>query len=239
MQAPLSPAYVLHSRPYRDTSALVDLLSLQHGVQRVVWRGARGQRKGISPQAFMPLLVGLVGRGELKTLAQAETAGAYRLLQGQALFSGLYLNELLIRLMPPGEPQALIFAAYQSALEQLASPALVEPILRQFEWQLLEVMGYGFSLTEDSRGHPVLPDQQYVWHAEQGLLPVKQLTSSASGLPGAGLLAMAEADWAAPQALRTAKLLMRQALAAHLGDRPLVSRQLFSSPARDSTGDKL
>lgn len=49
MQAPLSPAYVLHSRPYRDSSALVDLLSLHHGVQRVVWRGARGQRKGLTP----------------------------------------------------------------------------------------------------------------------------------------------------------------------------------------------
>lgn len=239
MQAPLSPAYVLHSRPYRDSSALVDLLSLHHGVQRVVWRGARGHRKGLTPQAFMPLLVGLVGRGDLKTLAQAETAGPYRLLQGQALFSGMYLNELLIRLMPPGDPQALIFAAYQHALEQLAGPALVEPVLRQFEWQLLEVMGYGFSLTEDARGDPVLPDQQYVWHADNGLLPVKQLTSSVSGLPGAGLLAMAQADWTAPYALRTAKLLMRQALAAHLGDRPLVSRQLFSTPGTDSKGDRL
>lgn len=239
MQASLSPAYVLHSRPYRDSSALVDLLSLHHGVQRVVWRAARGQRKGLSPQAFMPLLVGLAGRGELKTLTQAETAGAYRLLQGQALFSGLYLNELLIRLMPPGDPQALIFAAYQHAIEQLAGPALVEPVLRQFEWQLLEVMGYGFSLTEDAQGHPILAEQQYVWHAEQGLLPIQQPTASVAGLPGAGLLAMAKADWAAPQALRTGKLLMRQALAAHLGDRPLASRQLFSTPGIDSKGDRL
>tara|TARA_R110002051_G_scaffold219374_1_gene283313 strand:+ start:110151 stop:110870 length:720 start_codon:yes stop_codon:yes gene_type:complete len=239
VQAALSPAYVLHSRPYRDSSALVDLLSLHHGVQRVVWRGARGQRKGLAPQAFIPLLVGLAGRAELKTLTQAEVAGAYRPLQGQALFSGLYLNELLIRLMPPGDPSALIFAAYQHALEQLAGPALLEPVLRQFEWQLLEVMGYGFSLTEDALGQPVSADQQYVWHAERGLLPIAQLTSAATGLPGAGLLAMAAADWAQPQALRTAKLLMRQALAVHLGDRPLVSRQLFSIPGTASIGDKL
>lgn len=238
MQAVLSPSYVLHSRPYRDSSALVDLLSLHHGVQRVVWRGARGQRKGLSPQAFVPLLVGLAGRGELKTLTQAEVAGAYRPLQGQALFSGLYLNELLIRLIPPGEPNALIFAAYQHALEQLAGPAAVEPVLRQFEWQLLEVMGYGFSLTEDALGQPVIAEQQYAWHAEQGLLPIAHPASARSGLSGAGLLAMALADWTEPQALRTAKLLMRQALAVHLGDRPLVSRQLFSTPATASKGDK-
>lgn len=239
MQAALSPAYVLHSRPYRDSSALVDLLSLQHGLQRVVWRGARGQRKGLMPQAFMPLLVGLIGRGELKTLAQAETAGSYRLLQGQALFSGLYLNELLIRLIAPGDPNALIFAAYQQALEQLAGPAMVEPVLRQFEWQLLAVMGYGFSLTEDAQGRPVMADQYYLWHAEHGLLPSQPLPSAASGLPGAGLLAMAAADWTAPQALRTAKRLMRQALAVHLGDRPLVSRQLFANPGTNSKGDRL
>lgn len=239
MQAVLTPAYVLHSRPYRDSSALVDLLCLHQGVMRVVWRGAKGQRRGLSPQAFMPLLVAMIGRGELKTLSQAEVAGAYQPLQGQALFSGLYLNELLIRLMPPGEPSALIFAAYQHALEQLAGPALVEPVLRQFEWQLLEVMGYGFSLTEDALGNPVAAEQHYAWHAERGLLPIEQPSSATAGLPGSGLLAMATADWSRPQALRTAKLLMRQALAVHLGDRPLVSRQLFSFPGTASKGDQL
>ena len=61
MQAPLTPAYVLHSRPYRDSSALVDLLTLHRGLQRVVWRGARGQRRKLAPQPFMPLLVGMAG----------------------------------------------------------------------------------------------------------------------------------------------------------------------------------
>ena len=48
MSEPLQPAYVLHSRPYRDTSALVDLLSLRDGLQRVVWRGA--QSSGEAPR---------------------------------------------------------------------------------------------------------------------------------------------------------------------------------------------
>ncbi|WP_373185489.1 DNA repair protein RecO [Halopseudomonas sp.] len=246
MQSSLTPAYVLHSRPYRDTSALVDLLTLHHGMQRVVWRGARKPRSGaVAPQAFVPLLVATAGRGELKSLAQAEAAGAYLPLQGNALFSGLYLNELLVRLLAPGDPQTLIFAAYQSALQQLAETAAVEPVLRRFEWQLLEVMGYGFSLTEDAAGAPVEAEAIYVWHAEEGLLRLADTRPgddragySAPGLPGAGLLAMAREDWDAPQALRTAKSLMRQALAIHLGGRPLVSRQLFSSPGSTPRGDR-
>tara|TARA_R110001592_G_scaffold87235_5_gene257745 strand:+ start:65317 stop:66042 length:726 start_codon:yes stop_codon:yes gene_type:complete len=240
MQSLLTPAYILHSRPYRDTSALVDLLTLHHGVVRGVWRGARKPRSGVSPQPFVPLLVALVGRGELKTVAQAETAGAYLPLQGNALFSGLYLNELLVRLLAPGDPQTLIFAAYQSALQALADRTHVEPVLRRFEWQLLDVLGYGFSLTEDASGATVVAEGIYVWLAEEGLMRLTDVRpgDARPGLSGAGLLAMAESDWTAPYALRTAKSLMRQALAIHLGDRPLISRQLFSSPGSTFKGDR-
>ncbi len=211
MPTALSPAYVLHSRPYRDSSALVDLLTLHHGLQRVVWRGARGQRRKLSPQPFVPLLVGLLGRSELKTLTQAEVAGQFTLLQGEKLFSGMYLNELLVRLLSSADPQPLLFAAYQQVLEQLANDAPVEPTLRRFEWQLLEVLGYGFSLSEDLSG---------------------------AGLPGHALLAMAADDWTATITLRAAKQLMRQALAVHLGDRPLVSRQLFARQTPSHKGDE-
>lgn len=229
MPSSLSPAYVLHSRPYRDTSALVDLLTLHHGMQRVVWRGARSQRKGLTPQAFMPLMVSFAGRGELKTLAQAEAAGSYRLLQGENLFSGLYLNELLVRLAPPADPQPLLFAAYQHSIERLATESAVEPVLRQFEWQLLDILGYGFSLKSDASGQIIEPAGRYVWQAEQGLIRLDGLRSADSrGLPGHALLTMAAGVWDEPGTLRAAKQLMRQALAAHLGDRPLMSRQLFS-----------
>ena len=226
MREHLQPAYVLHSRPYRDTSALVDLLSLQGGLQRVVWRGARSGR-GVKPQPFVPLLVSWQGRGDLKTLQQAEVAGAHARLQGQALFSGMYLNELLVRLLSPGDAQTLLFAGYQSALEQLAlTPPSVEPVLREFEWQLIVLLGYGFSLTEDADQQPVLADTLYCWSPDMGLYPVVDATQG--GLPGRGLLAMAAQNWADPEALPIAKRLMRQVLAVHLGDRPLVSRQLFA-----------
>ncbi|MEH6386923.1 DNA repair protein RecO [Pseudomonas profundi] len=235
MSRPLSPAYVLHSRPYRDTSALVDLFTLHQGLQRAVWRGARGQRRGLVPQAFMPLMVATTGRGELKTLTQAEAAGSYVLLQGDALFSGMYLNELLIRLVYPGDPQPVLFAAYQHALEQLAANAPVEPVLRQFEWQLLDGLGYGFSLTIDARGQPVVADARYVWQAEQGLVVLE--SGNGGGVPGSALRAMAANDWSEPQTLRAAKQLMRQALAPHLGDRPLISRSLFTRHPFIAKGD--
>lgn len=238
MSSVLSPAYVLHSRPYRDSSALVDLLTLHHGLQRVVWRGARGQRRKLVPQPFVPLLVDMIGRSELKTLTQAEVAGQFTLLQGEQLFSGMYLNELLVRLLSTGDPQPLLFASYQNALEQLAKNAAVEPTLRRFEWQLLDVLGYGFSLQADAQGRSLNPQGYYLWDAADGLQRLTDPSLAQGGFPGYALLAMAANDWTDPITLRTAKRLMRQALAAHLGDRPLVSRQLFARQTPTNKGDE-
>jgi len=227
---PLTPAYVLHARPYRDSSALVELLTLYEGMQRVVWRGARNSRKGPGPQPFVPLLVSTTGRGELKTLGSAEIAGSYTLLQGDCLFSGMYLNELLVRLLRPADPQPILFAAYQGALQALGESDSIEPILRRFEWQLLDALGYGFSLQVDALGEAVDAEGRYTWAADQGLLRLTGAHLPANaGLPGEALLRMAADDWTESTTLRAAKLLMRQALSAHLGDKPLMSRQLFSS----------
>lgn len=227
MQPELRPAWVLHVRPWRDSSALVDLFCLDQGVLRAVWRGARG-RRAPQPQPFVPLLLALGGRGELATVHQAEVAGSAPRLHGNALFSGFYLNELLLRLMPQGEAQPLLFAAYQSVLQALADGQPLEPLLRQFEWQLLEALGYAFSLSHDTQEAPLQADGSYCWQAGEGLQPVAGQTSPQL-FSGAGLLAFAAADWQHPQALPTAKRLMRLVLAGLLGDKPLHSRQLFLS----------
>ncbi|MBC9249950.1 DNA repair protein RecO [Pseudomonas alcaligenes] len=232
MQASTQPVYVLHSRAYRESSALVDLLTPQ-GRMRAVLRGARG-KAGTLARPFIPLEVELRGRGELKTVARLEAGGVPNLLSGAALFSGLYLNELLIRLLPAEDPHPALFEHYALSLQALAANPPLEPLLRAFEWRLLDELGYGFALDCDLTGAPVLSSGLYRLLPEAGLEAVEQLQPGL--FQGADLLAMAQADWASPGALAAAKRLMRQALAPHLGGRPLVSRELFMNlkePARD------
>ncbi|HCJ29270.1 MAG TPA: DNA repair protein RecO, partial [Pseudomonas sp.] len=97
--------------------------------------------------------------------------------------------------------------------------------MRAFEWRLLSELGYGFSLDEDVSGQPIASAGAYRLLPDTGLEPVGQFQPGLFN--GAELLAMAEADWEIPGALAAAKRLMRQALAPHLGGRPLVSRELF------------
>ncbi len=226
------PAYVLHSRAYRESSALVDFLTPQ-GRLRAVLRGARG-KAGTLARPFVPLEVEFRGRGELKNVARLEAAGIANLLGGEALFSGLYLNELLIRLLPAEDPHPIVFEHYAMTVLALAQGRALEPLLRAFEWRLLDELGYGFALDRDCQGQPIAAGGLYRLQADAGLEPVGQLQPGV--FQGAELLAMAEADWSAPGALAAAKRLMRQALAPHLGGRPLVSRELFMTlkePPRD------
>ncbi|MEQ7921377.1 DNA repair protein RecO [Xanthomonas sp. WHRI 1810A] len=228
--SPLPPAgqlaYVLHSRAYRETSALVDFITPQ-GRLRAVLRSARG-KAGTLARPFVPLDIEFRGRGELKNVGRMEAYGTSSWLEGEALFSGLYLNELLIRLLPAEDPHPAVFDHYAATLVALAEGRPLEPLLRSFEWRLLDDLGYGFALDADVNGDPLLADAMYRLQVDAGLERVYLFQPGQ--FQGAELLAMAEADWTAPGALSAAKRLMRQALAVHLGGKPLVSRELFRKP---------
>lgn len=217
-------AFVLHARPYKETSALLDLFTRTQGRIRAVLRGYRS-KQGSAARPFSSLDIELRGRGELKSLSRLEPSGSFLMLQGQALMCALYLNELSMRLLPLADPQPLVFDHYGLTLQALANGQAVEPLLRSYEWRLLEQLGYGFSLELDAAGNPLLASGWYQLQPENGLMAVAGVRPGA--FLGADLQALAAVQWDQPGVVHTAKRLMRQALAPHLGNRPLMSRELF------------
>jgi DNA repair protein RecO (recombination protein O) len=243
MRVSLQPAYILHSRPFRDSSMLLEVLTAEQGRISLVARGARRRQRGGSTSAllqpFTPLLLGFSGRSELKTLTATEAAGRALLLRGERMFSGMYLNELLVRLLHRHDPHPQLFASYAASLDALAGQGELDEILRRFEFSLLTELGYGFALDLDGRsGEPVQPLDWYHYHPDFGLVargPVADPQQPA--FRGADLLALAADEFNAEVRV-TAKRLLRLVLAAHLGDAPLRSRELFAAarvtaPPRD------
>lgn len=217
-------AYFLHTRPYRETSVLVDLFTAEAGRVGGIWRGGRRAKRSI-PQLFQPLLVDLQGSGELKTLRQVEPAGPALMLAGPALFSGFYLNELLNRLLPRDEVQYGLFAGYAQILGELAEGAAVESRLRYFERQLLDVLGYGIDFTHDAGSDSlILEGSHYDFHPERGFV---RASPGASAFPGAVLLGLATGETLSSEGLQVLKQVHRRALARLLGNKPLKSRELF------------
>jgi len=155
------PAYLLHMRPYRETSALLELLTPHHGCVSVVGKGLKGRRRQVVPTPFVRMRVSCGGRGSLLALATFESERRY-LLEGDALFSGLYLNELLLRLVRHDDPHPALFEGYEATLAGLMSPGEVELCLRRFERLLLRECGYELSFDVDAAtGEPISCDEVY------------------------------------------------------------------------------
>lgn len=213
------PAFILHSRAYRETSLLLECLTRDHGRVGLVARGVRRERARI-PRALLqpltPVQLGWTGRGELATLNQVDAVAAGFELQGDALLCALYLNELVLRLVPRADPHPQVFAAY---LETLARLARAEPLawtLRRFERDLLAQLGYGLVLDAQGDGAAIDPGGDYAYRPEYGAMAWRD-THDGVRLRGAALLALAQDREPAAGDLPALKRLMRAAIAQHLG----------------------
>lgn len=218
--------YLLHSRPYRESSQLLDLFTLNHGRIRAVAKATRQRTKrgaftGLVP--FSCYQLSWSGRGELKNLVRAEPVEAGRFLRDEALFSGLYLNELIYRLLHEHDPHPQLYHCYQQLLITLGHTALAvdERQLRDFEMVLLEELGYGLVLDcEAASGEPLLAEGRYDYRADLGAVPGRSYS-------GAELLAIGGGELNQPHVRAAAKRLLRSAIDFHLDGRTLNSRLLY------------
>jgi DNA repair protein RecO (recombination protein O) len=229
----LQPAYVLHRRPYRESSLLLELFTPEFGRFTAIAKGARKAKSmwaGLL-QPFVPVLVSWMGKDELMTLVQAEANGPAQHLQGECLFAGLYLNELLMYLLQKWDAHAGLYAAYERAIIALQVKVLEQKILRSFEKYLLEELGYGLLPKADASLHNMfVADKFYRFTPEQGFVLYNAMTtdpSAANVFSGKTLIAIAKEDWQDETCLRDAKRLNRFVLAPLLGTKTIYSRQLF------------
>jgi len=231
----VQPAWVLARRAYRDSSLLVELLTAETGRASVVVKGAHRKQRGGSfsslMQPFCPILVGLGGKAELKYLSSAENAGVAIALPGDLLFSGLYLNELLVRLLPKYDAVPKLFANYGASLLKLKSDQDTELTLRRFEVALFEELGYEIQWQKDDRGQNVKLDRHYVFAQERGFVETQE-GEAAGILSGYDLIAIntwhREGTALADHVKQTLKHIMRQAVDYRLDGRPLKVRESFS-----------
>lgn len=223
-------AFILHHRPFRDTSQILDLISRDHGKLSVVARGSRGARsrlKGIL-RPFMPLSVSWMIKTDLGTLTGAEVSGAPLSLTGDALLSGFYVNELILHFLHRHDPQPEIFDVYSHTIEALAASGNdVAICLRQFEIELLRQIGYALNLDHEYGSNKALqPQQNYEYRPEQGPVAVNR-KEGAQVFTGEILSAIGLQRFEDAVVLRSANRLLRDVIAFHLGGKELKSRKVL------------
>ncbi|MDH4125916.1 MAG: DNA repair protein RecO [Gammaproteobacteria bacterium] len=237
MRVQQQPAFILHHRPFRDTSQILDIISREHGKLSLVARGSRGPKSRLRGvlRPFMPLSMSWVQRTELGTLTGAELHGSPLRLTGDALLSGYYINELLLNFLHRHDPQPDIFDHYVHAIELLATAGDITPGLRRFEIELLRQLGYALSLEHEAESLDALrPDSWYEYRVEQGPMPVAR-TEGPLVFAGSILIAIAKQHFSDPAVLRAANRLLREVISFHLGGKELKSRRVLIELHRQRT----
>lgn len=230
MKVMLEPSYVLHGRPYQESSLLLEALSSAHGRVGLVARGARGSRsrwKNVL-QPFRPLLLSWSQRGELGTLTAADQVASPPPLTGNALFCGLYANELTTRFLQRSDPHPELFDGYRGLVSALAGGQPTQPLLRRYELRLLQSAGFGLQLDhEHNTTHQIQHDGWYSYVPETGPERCEYTQERAASLvSGAALLAL-KSGRIEDRHLKELKALMRSLIRFYLGDKPLKSQSLF------------
>ena len=238
------PAFVLHSYDWSESSLILEVFCRRQGRVALVAKGAKKPSSNFRP-VLLPLqplklnyTLGAEGNAEIHSLKGAEWAGGHVMPQGDAQWSGMYLNELLLRLLARADPHPALFDAYAGVVRVLASEHgdALEPVLRSFELLLLREIGLLPSLDAQTMTFaPLLPDTRYTLVPEGGLRAAS--STDRAGLPGSQWQALQRAldDAASYTATLRAcapvaaelKPQLRALLQYHCGSPTLRTRQLM------------
>lgn len=239
MRITQQPGYVLHSRAWRETSLLLEAFTRDHGRVGLVARGVRGARSRLPRSALEPLQalhLDWSGRGELQALTAVEAAGNTPGLHGDALLSGMYVNELLVRLTARNDPHPGLFERYASLLAELAGAPSLAWRLRCFERDLLAAIGYALQMEVDAdTGAPIDSACDYDYFPEHGAVAAGAHSAGAystTRVRGSALLALARGTQPDAADLAALRRLMRALIGVHVGAGGLQSWRVLAEPLR-------
>ena len=152
MQSNIQEAFVIHSRPYKETSLIVTFLCRTAGKISAVAKGAKRKKSKFAGhlEPFQLLNIDFRGKSDLKTLYLAETTEPYKdFLVKESLYSAFYINELMNFLLLHSDESEQLFSLYKGCIKDLKTKDNVEAILRDFELNILANLGYQIDFFND------------------------------------------------------------------------------------------
>ena len=164
-------AFLLHQRPYGNTSVIAEIFTLENGRISVIARGAKKPKSKffgvLSP--FSKLRITYRGRSELKTLTNVDKEDIFSDSFSKLSYTLLYINELLIKILPQSAPQSELFNLYDKFLIEVKASKEIDKVLRKFELDLLEMLGYGINfINEVDSGQRIELNKSYDFVPELG-----------------------------------------------------------------------
>ncbi len=170
MESNFQKAFVIHSRPYKETSLIVTFLSEHNGKINAVAKGAKRKNSRLSGnlEPFQCLNIDFRGRSDLKTLYLAEPCEVFEdFIGSENLYSAFYINELINFLITQSEESIELFNIYRLCISQLKKDTSIEKILRNFELDLLGILGYEINFYNEYDTNKEIESEKYYRYSPQ------------------------------------------------------------------------
>ena len=219
--------FLLHQRSYGETSIIADVFTQKSGKISFIAKGAKKPKSKFFGYLvpFQKLKITYSGRSELKTLTSidrdlASNSNTF----SKVSYSLLYINELLMKLLPKDAKHEELFVLYDEFLKKIKKNKNLEISLRHFELDLLDMLGYGFDYdSEIDSNDPIETELSYVFVSERGFRK-----SNSSSFKGKDILSIKKRKLE-DVPLKYLKEITTKAIGICLEGKDLASRKIFKS----------
>ena len=219
--------FLLHQRSYGETSIIADVFTQKSGKISFIAKGAKKPKSKFFGYLvpFQKLKITYSGRSELKTLTSIDRDLAINSNTfSKVSYSLLYINELLMKLLPKDAKHEELFVLYDEFLKKINKNNNLEISLRHFELDLLDMLGYGFDYdSEIDSNEPIEAGLSYVFVSERGFRK-----SNSSSFKGKDILSIKKRKLE-DVPLKHLKEITTKAIGICLEGKDLTSRKIFKS----------
>ncbi len=226
----LQPGFILHTKAYRDSSFILTIFTKEYGLIKLMAKGARRIKSKLRSQLqfFTPTKISYIDKESLGLLTNIELCARFNTFSSEKLVFGLYINELMVKLLHEHDPHPNLFDIYEDILTKILRCENIEIVLREFEILLLKEVGYGIDFFKDFRyGNAIVTDEEYFFDIENGFEKKYSPTGSKRIFFGRELLQIGFMRLTDGQVLRDAKYILRKVVDQRLGKQKINSRKLI------------
>lgn len=151
--------YLIQKRAFKNNSLIVTFLTSDGQLLNAIMY--QGQKKSLI--LFCHYYLDVYIRDGLSLINKLEPYGKTKQLAEQALFCGLYVNELIGLLGKGLFDSSQVYIAYQNVITKLSSCQIneFENHLRLFEFIFLKHLGYELDFKADQNGLSIDQEQYY------------------------------------------------------------------------------
>lgn len=229
-QVSLQPAFILHTKSYLNSSLIVTVFTKDHGLVRLIAKGARRIKSKLRSelQQFIPVNIGYLNKTNIGILTEIEQRVMVNILPNNKLAFGLYVNELMVKLLHEHDPHPKLFAHYTKALISLRKTLNVEKTLREFEMLMLNEIGYGIDFFHDAASNAKVElEGRYRLNQDFSFERIIHDTKHTRSFSGKNILSIGSLDFNEQSVLMDAKYILRVVIANKLGAKQIISRKLI------------